>query len=100
VLEADEKTKEADALFEDPKAQVASYGPCWAVRGRLARARGDEANAALSFTEAMAHDPLSVESACEAMPTDASPPATGKPGAGTALCAAAKARNEPDLGRD
>jgi len=94
VLEADGKTKEAEALLEDPKAWVASYGPCWAVRGRLLRARGDEAGASASFGEAAPHDPLGVESACETTP-DLAVEVSGKP-----LCDAAKARQEPDLGRD
>jgi hypothetical protein len=108
AFEADGKTSEAAALLEDPKAQVASYGPCWAVRGRLARAREDTPVADASFFEALAHDPLSVESACEVSPL-APPGATAPPGPtpaasgageGTPLCDAARARNEPDLGRD
>ena len=94
VLERSGKTKEAEALVEDPKAWIASYGPCWAIRGRLLRARGEDA--ALSFAEAVAHDPLGVESACERDPADPPDPARK----GTPLCDAAENRHDPDLGRD
>jgi hypothetical protein len=99
VLEAAGKSKEAEALVEDPKAWVASYGPCWAVRGRLQRARGEASAADASFDEAVAHDPLSVESACQTL--DPPPTAPGAAGSqGTGLCEAARRREEPDLGRD
>lgn len=97
ALEADGKTKEAEALLEDPKLWVTSFGPCWAVRGRLAAGRGDAAPAGASFEEARAHDPLGVEAACEAAPGGAAPaPGPRFP----ALCEAARDRAEPDLGRD
>jgi hypothetical protein len=95
ALETDGKAKDAEPLVFDPKAWVTSYGPCWALRGRLARSRSDIGVAVSSFEEARAHDPLSVESACEALgdaEAGALPP--------SALCAAARARAEPDLGRD
>lgn len=98
VLEAAGKTKDAEALLEDPKAWVASYGPCWAIRGRLMRARGDAALADASFAEAIAHDPLGLESACQSLSREAQPIGGGSQGAG--LCDAAKKRNEPDLGHD
>ena len=91
ILEADGKTKDAAALLDDPKQWVASYGPCWAVRGRLLEASGGE-GASAAFDEAVAHDPLGVESACHAVDP--------KPGGGAPLCEAARARNDPDLGRD
>jgi hypothetical protein len=87
ALEKAGKTKEAETLLEEPKAWVATYGPCWAVRARLAEARGDAAVAAASFDEALAHDPLGVESVCRG---ESSVP----------LCDAAKKRDEPDLGQD
>lgn len=102
VLEATGDTKAAESLLEDPKLWVTSYGPCWAMRGRLARARGDGATADASFDQARAHDPLAVESACEVSPA----PSSASGGAGSsdgrtdALCDAAKRRNEPDFGRD
>lgn len=96
VLEAAQKQGEAEALVEDPKQWLASYGPCWGIRGRLARLRGDEVTAASSFAEALAHDPLGMEAACQSLDPAAPLPA----GAGAPLCEAARARNEPDLGRD
>lgn len=96
ALEANGKTKEAESLLEDPKQWVASYGPCWAVRGRLLRARGETALADASFDEAVAHDPLGVEAACQTLALDAPPPM----GQGAGLCEAARNRNAPDLGRD
>ncbi len=93
VLEADGKPKDAEGVVEDPKAWVTSYGPCWAVRGRLARLRGDAATADASFAEARAHDPLAVESACESLT-----PSEGEKV--SPLCEAARTRGEPDLGRD
>ena len=97
VLEADGKPKDAESLLEDPKLWVTSYGPCWAVRGRLAAGRGDGVGAGPSFAEARAHDPLGVEAACEAAPPGAAPaPGPLFP----ALCEAARARAEPDLGHD
>ena len=41
ILEAKGDKTGAEALVEDPKAWIASYGPCWALRARLERARGD-----------------------------------------------------------
>jgi hypothetical protein len=99
VLEADDKTKDAFALASDPKQWITSYGPCWAIRGRLERAgasgHADEAAAKTSFVEAVAHDPFGVEAACESLDPAAPLPAEGAP-----LCEAARARKEPDLGRD
>ncbi len=95
VLEAADKTKDADALLEDPKAWVASYGPCWAVRARLASARNDAAAAEASYAEAIAHDPLGVESACRA-----GDPSRDARDQGGPLCDAARKRDEPDLGQD
>jgi hypothetical protein len=96
ILEADGNAKQADALVEDPKQWLASYGPCWAVRGRLARARGDLAMAEASFEEAIAHDPLGIESACRTLPESKDEPAAQ----GAPLCAAARKRADPDIGHD
>jgi hypothetical protein len=76
--------KATQALVEDPKQVVSSYGPWWATRGRWARLRGDEPTAVTSFLEAIANDPLLPEAACEAI---------GEPPAGvpaTPLCDAAR----------
>lgn len=91
VLEATGDEKTAEAVVEDPKAWISSFGPCWAVRSRLARQRGDDGAAEASQAEAIAQDPLGVESACGSV--DGS-------GRGTPLCEAAKERHEPDIGRD
>jgi hypothetical protein len=98
VLEADANTKGAEALVEDPKQWITSYGPCWAIRGRLARARGDRATAGDSFAEAVAHDPFGIEAACESLPQTETGPAP--PAQGTPLCEAARQKGDPDLGRD
>lgn len=96
VLEATGGVKQAEQLLEDPNGWVASFGPCWAVRGRLARARSDQPTADVSFAEALAHDPLGIETACQALAPDAPLP----PGSGGPLCEAARSRGEPDVGRD
>ena len=97
VLEADRNVKGAEALVDDPKPWITSYGPCWAVRGRLAAARGDAAVAEASFAEAVAHDPLGVEAACQASPRAEAAPGGGQ---GMPLCEAARKRAEPDVGRE
>jgi predicted Zn-dependent protease len=92
VLEAKGDAKAAEALVEDPKAWIASFGPCWALHARLARARGQSDPAAeVAGNDALAHDPLSVESACPSL----DPATPGGP-----LCDAARKRDEPDLGKD
>ena len=102
VLEASaraDNVKQADSLVEDPKQWMASYGPCWAIRGRLARARNDDATADASFTEALAHDPFGVEAACQSLPEGAPVPAD-RLGQGAPLCEAARKRGDPDLGHE
>jgi hypothetical protein len=99
ILEGDGNSKLAEPLLEDPKLWLASYGPCWAIRGRLARARGDQATADLSFIEAVAHDPFGVESACETLPSVPGA-ADASSAQGTQLCEAARKRADPDLGRE
>jgi len=86
ALEAKGDEAAAEALVEDPKAWVASYGPCWALRARLAGKRGDAAVADRARAEALAQDPFAVESACS--------------GSGGPLCDAARKRDEPDVGMD
>lgn len=90
VLEAKGDVHAAEELVSDPRAWIASFGPCWAIRARLARARGDIPLATSAEIEALAHDPLSAESAC----LDPALPGGGP------LCDAAKKRDEPDLGKD
>ena len=96
VLEAAENVKQAESLVEDPKQWMASYGPCWALRGRLARTRGDHPLADTSFSEAMAHDPFGIEAACQTLPDGPS----AVPPQGAPLCEAARKRADPDLGRE
>jgi hypothetical protein len=96
ILEAKGDTKAAEALVEDPKAWIATFGPCWALSARLAGGRGDLAAAESLGAEALAHDPFSPETACRSLsPTPE--PGTEKSGP---LCDAARARGEPDLGKD
>jgi hypothetical protein len=98
VLEADANIKGAEALVDDPKPWMTSYGPCWAIRGRLGAARGDTAASEASFSEALAHDPFGIEAACR---TARAPAEDGANGAEhTPLCEAARKRADPDLGRD
>ncbi len=99
VLEGTDSAKQAEALLDDPKLWTASYGPCWAVRGRLARARGDQPAAEVSFGEALAHDPFGIESACQVLPSAPNPP-LDRLGQGAPLCETARKRADPDLGRE
>ena len=87
---------DGEPLLADPKALLSSYGPWWAIRGRFARARGDDATAGSSFFEAVAADPFDVEAACEGLAAAATP---GDPTA-KALCDAARGRGDPSVGRD
>jgi hypothetical protein len=99
ALEMAGRAKDGEPLVlgaADPKEVLASYGPWWAIRGRLARARGDDKMADTAFIEAVAQDPLHIESACEG-PDDASQP---KDARGRPLCEAAKARLEPPFDAD
>ena len=96
TLEAIGRTKDADPLVFDAKDVLSPYAPWWAIRGRFARLRGDDKVADPSFYEAVAIDPLDVESACEGLePTSAPRNPAQRP-----LCDAARARQEPGLGRD
>ena len=96
ALEGAGRAKEGEPLVADPREVLSSYGPWWALRGRWARLRGDNGTADPSFAEAVAADPLDVESACQTFDVgqNSSDPAA------KALCDAARHRNEPALGRD
>jgi hypothetical protein len=96
VLEAKGDVRGGEALVSDPKAWIAGFGPCWALSARLAQGRGDNALAESAGNEALAHDPLNIETACRSI--DPSPPPPGTPG--VPLCDAARKREEPGLGRD
>lgn len=95
ILETQGKSVEARVLVAEPKEVSASFGPWWAIRGRLARAGGDATLADSSFEQAVAEDPLEVEAACESLDLSSPPPPSKAP-----LCEAARSRGEPDLGRD
>jgi len=96
ILESLDRVPDGASLVADPAAVVSSFGPWWAIRGRWARSGGDEGTAGTSFFEAVAADPLDVESACEGVEATSAP----KDPRGLPLCAAARARNEPDVGKD
>jgi peptidase MA superfamily protein len=125
ALEEVGRREEAEPLMGDPAQVLSSYGPWWAMRGRWARARGDEGAAATSFHEAVAADPLDPEGACETLepaPPDpaaasdangasvgsaasavlpAQAPATVAPSAAaSSLCAAARQAGEPPFDAD
>jgi hypothetical protein len=95
VLEAEGKRGAGANLVADPSQVSSSYGPWWALRGRWARADGDEGTAVTSFDAAVAQDPLDPEAACEAI--DGASPADPDR---ARLCAAARAREEPTFGDD
>lgn len=92
VLEASGEREAAFVPVSDPTAVSGAFGPYWALRGRLLAAQG-AAEARPSFDYARAHEPFSVEAACETSPRSPPPSPAG-------LCAAAARRSEPDLGRD
>jgi hypothetical protein len=75
----------------DPSEMLMPYGPCLAVRGRLS----DAASASIAFAEGRAVDPLETEVACEKRDSEAMTETNPTP-----LCAAARTRREPLLGRD
>jgi hypothetical protein len=96
ALEADGRLSDAAPLVADPAEVSAPYAPWWALRGRLARVRGDHGVADLSFVEARGGDPLDVEAACEGLePTSRPRDVRLHP-----LCEAALARQEPGVGQD
>jgi hypothetical protein len=91
--------EEAAALVADPHAVLSSYGPWWAIRGRFARSRGDEASAAASFLEATGVDPFDPEAACEtAGPHE--PEAPPGPASKAPLCDASRAWAPPPFDGD
>jgi hypothetical protein len=96
IFEALEEKEEGMDSLGDPKDLASSYGPWWAIRGRFAREHGDESLAGSSFFQAVATDPLEVEAACETLDGAS----VGKPPPFAELCAAARERNEPGIGRE
>jgi hypothetical protein len=128
VLEADRDAEDAEdamPLVSDPHDVATSFGPWWAIRGRLLRARGqrdprdpahdpgrDADEAAASFQEATAADPLDEEVACASGESGSAAATAGGAAPGNAptaaltdptmkaLCDAARARREPRFGGD
>jgi hypothetical protein len=108
ALEADGDGSDAMPLLSDPHDVATSFGPWWAIRGRLLRARApngtDGDAAASSFDEAVAADPLDEEVACgaarDATQPSGAPTATPTDPTMKALCDAARARAEPRFGSD
>jgi hypothetical protein len=96
ALEAAGNGPVVEASLGEPKDVASSYGPWWAIRGRFARARGDGPTADGFFVEAVAQDPLDVESACETLDPASTPSAP----AARELCEAARHRGEPGPGKD
>jgi hypothetical protein len=96
VLESLGRQADGEPLVADPKDVASSFGPWWAIRGRWARARGDETTAGLSFFEALAADPLDVEVACEGIDAASTPKSLLQ----RPLCDASRARHEPPIGRE
>jgi hypothetical protein len=96
ALEEAGRRPEGEPLVAEPRDVLTTYGPWWALRGRWARLRGDEATATESFVEALAADPFDVEVACETIDPSAQPTDPEK----RALCEAARARGEPPFEGD
>jgi hypothetical protein len=96
ALELAGRREEGEPLVADPADVTSSYGPWWAMRGRWVRSKGDEAEAAHSFFQAVAADPLDPEGACEAVDPRGRPSAPS----GTPLCEAARAYAPPPYDAD
>jgi hypothetical protein len=92
TLEAVSRPSDAQRALGEAGEVMPSYGPWWAIRGRLVRATGDGAAATGDFVEAVGQDPLDVEPACETLDPKAPSPSL--------LCDAARARAVPDVGRE
>jgi hypothetical protein len=65
ALEQAGHAAQAEPLVADPGEVVSSYGPWWAIRGKWARSKGDEPEAARSLFEAVAVDPFDPSCACD-----------------------------------
>jgi hypothetical protein len=65
LLEETDRVAEAEFLVVDPRAVTMSFGPWWAIRGRLACAAGDVADARDSFDQALSTDPMDEDVACD-----------------------------------
>lgn len=94
------RTKEAEVLLQDPKEVLSSYAPWWALRGALARGRGDEAMAEPSFAEAVAADPFDLGAACESPSPHAATSPTSSSKESSPLCQTAQLWKIPAIGQD
>ncbi len=97
ALEELGKRELGEALVSDPNDVLTPYGPWWAIRGRWARLRGDEAEASASFVEAVAADPFDPEAACETLDARAEPRGASRD---SSLCESARATGQPPFGPD
>jgi hypothetical protein len=101
VLGALGRKSDGEREVRDPWEVASSFAPWWAIRGRWEREDGDGAHADESFVEAVGISPFDVQAACEVDDSEAGPTENFALGAvGATLCDAARARNEPPLGRD
>jgi hypothetical protein len=96
ALEAVGRLIEAEQVVGDPKSVSSSFGPWWALRGRLAQARGDEDSARASLAEAIAIAPFEPVAACETLDPSVEPGDAKK----RALCDAARAYALPSFDGD
>jgi len=96
ALEMEQREADADSLVDDPARVASSFGPWWALRGRRARARGEDDSSRQAFSEALAADPMEAEAACGSPDPAAAPddPAIEP------LCRAARDRGEPAFDDD
>jgi hypothetical protein len=100
VLGALGRELEGRREVSDPALVTSTFGPWWAVRARWEREDGEGANADASFVEAVATDPFEVEAACEVDDSLPEGDDRGPETAARALCAMARGRHEPRLGRE
>lgn len=99
TLELLARTEDAKRALGDPKDLYVSYGPFWAVRGRLGISDPSFPwGGAAAYDEGTGSDPLDVEIACRSLDTKAQAGPRDTPTA--ALCDAALARKEPLLGSE
>jgi hypothetical protein len=98
ALEAAGRASESEELVSDPKSVAAGFGPWWALRGRLARGRGDDARADTSFAEAITTAPFDPEAACETQDPTALPAAAGN-GSTSSTPSAPSGAGGPGIGR-
>ena len=99
TLELLVRSEDAKRALGDPKDLYVSYGPFWAVRGRLGLADPSfQWGGAAAYDEGIGVDPLDVEIACRTLDTKAQALPRDTPT--VALCDAALARKEPLLGAE